>query len=133
MATSPLRWGRIALGGFLAEALLVVLVIPVRMLTTGESGVTFVAVAGSFAVFVPIAWTLCRSLQRPVLHGVLMGAFAAAIYLTLQLAGSLFVANAPPVPAIYYVAHLLKLAGGASGGWLGERTTARAGSHSLRA
>ena len=50
-----------------------------------------------------------------------MGAAAAAIYLLLQVGTALFVANAPAVPLMYYVAHALKLAGGATGGWLAER------------
>ena len=124
MAGSSLRWGRIALGGFLAELLLVVAVIPVRAAGGGEAVITWLAVAGSFLAFVPIAWWLGRRLSRPVLHGVLMGAFATAIYLAISAIGALFVPDAPPAPLIYYVAHALKLAGGATGGWLASRSAA---------
>ena len=116
-----IRWGRIVLGGFLAELILVVLVIPIRAFGGPESAVTVVAVAGSFFVFVPVAWWLCRSVAQPVLHGALMGAAAAAIYMLLALFGQFFMPDAPPMPLIYYVAHVLKIAGGAAGGWLALR------------
>jgi hypothetical protein len=121
MGTHSIHWGRVLLGGFLAELVLFVAVIPMRVAGSSEAAVTVLAVLGSFIVFVPVAWWLCRSLASPVLHGALMGAAAAAIYLLLQLGTALFVADAPAVPLMYYVAHALKLAGGATGGWLAER------------
>ena len=127
MATSTLRWGRIVLGGFLAELILIVAVIPMRLAESRETAITAVAVAGSYVVFVPVAWWLGRSLARPVLHGVLMGAAAAAMYILLAAAGRWFVPDAPPMPFIYYVAHALKLAGGATGGWLAGRPATTAG------
>ena len=126
MATNSLRWGRIVMGGFLAECILIVVVIPMRMAESSEAAVTNVAVAGSFLAFVPVAWWLGRALARPVLHGVLMGATAAALYILLSLAGRFFVPDAPPAPFIYYVAHVLKLAGGAVGGWPAQRASAGA-------
>ena len=123
MSTSQLRWGRILLGGFLAELLLIVVVIPLRAAGSSESALTALAVVGSFVVFVPIAWWLGRSLARPVLHGVLMGAAAIAIYLLLTVAATLFGPETGPTPWLYYVAHALKLAGGATGGWLAARAS----------
>ena len=117
MATESIRWGRVVLGGFLAELLLIVFVIPIRLLGGPESAVTFVAVAGSFVVFVPVAWWLGRSLQRPMLHGALMGGAAALIYTLLAVGAQFFVADPQPMPFIYYVAHVLKIAGGSLGGW----------------
>ena len=125
MASSSLRWGRIVLGGFLAEILLIIAVIPVYATQAGQSVLNIVAVAGSFVAFVPVAWWLGRTIPRPVLHGILMGAFAAAIYQLLYLVGRQFDPTAAPIPAIYYVGHLLKLAGGATGGWLATRATVR--------
>jgi hypothetical protein len=114
---ASLRWGRIVLGGFLGECLLVIAVIPVNMTGGSEAAVTDVAVAGSFLAFVLVAWWLGRALPRPILHGVLMGAAAAAMYTVLGIVGRFFVSDVPPTPFIYYVAHGLKLAGGAAGGW----------------
>jgi len=121
MGAGSIRWGRIVLGGFLAELILVVFVIPIRALGGPEAALTVVAVAGSFFVFVPVAWWLTRSIANPVLHGALMGATAVAIYLVLGLVGKYFAPNAPPAPFIYYVAHALKIAGGAAGGWFATR------------
>jgi hypothetical protein len=126
MASSSLRWGRIVLGGFLAELLLIIAVIPVYAAEAGQTVLNIVAVAGSFVAFVPVAWWLGRTIPRPVLHGVLMGAFAAAVYTLLFLVGTQFDPTTPAMPAIYYVGHLLKLAGGATGGWLATRATTRA-------
>jgi hypothetical protein len=121
MATTTIRWGRVVLGGFLAELILFAAVIPVYAFNGPQSAVTVVAVAGSYLVFLPVAWWLCRPLARPVLHGALMGAAAAAIYLLIQGGTALFVADAPAVPFMYYVAHVLKIAGGATGGSLVRR------------
>jgi hypothetical protein len=126
MSHTSLRWGRIVLGGFLAELLLVVAVIPVQAAGGGEDAVTIMAVAGSFVAFMPVAWWLGRPLSRPVLHGVLMGAFAAVVYTVLFFAGRLFDPTVPAMPLMYYVAHVLKLAGGAVGGWLAQRSAAMA-------
>jgi hypothetical protein len=122
MARTSLRWGRIVLGGFMAELLLILAVIPLQVTGGGESAITTVAVAGSFMAFVPVAWWLGRRLPRPVAHGVLMGAFAAAVYTVLFLGGQMFDPTVPPMPLMYYVAHVLKLAGGAVGGWLARRS-----------
>ena len=133
MATaSSLRWGRIVLGGFLAELILIVLVIPVRLAGGSDQALTTVAVAGSYVVFVPVAWWMGRSRARPILHGALMGATAAAIYMLLAVAGRYFEPTAPPMPFIYYVAHVLKIAGGATGGWLAGRAAAPTASAQAR-
>ena len=122
--TSSLRWGRIALGGFLPELALILAVLPMRMAGSSDTAVNVVAIAGSFVLFVPVAWWLGRSLPRPVLHGLLMGVVATAIYLVLQLLATMFAPEPPVVPWFYYVGHALKLAGGAVGGWLAGRSTA---------
>ena len=83
-----------------------------------QTVLTTVAVAGSFLAFIPVAWWLARTTSSPVLHGTLMGAAGAAIYILLTVVGRQFDPNAPPAPWIYYVGHALKLAGGATGGWL---------------
>jgi hypothetical protein len=124
MGSPSFRWGRIVLGGFLAELVLFVPVIVANIAGGGERAITVVAVAGSYVVFVMVTWLMTRRLARPVLHGALMGAAAAAIYTLLAVAGRYFQPTAPPTPFIYYVAHALKILGGATGGWLAQRSEA---------
>jgi hypothetical protein len=121
MTNTSIRWGRVSLGGVLAELILIVAVIPIYAMGGNETAITAVGVGGSFLVFLPVAWWLARPLPRPILHGMMMGAAAAAIYMTMSVVGRLFVPDTPPVPLIYYVGHALKLAGGAVGGWLAGR------------
>jgi len=128
MANRSLRWGRIVLGGILAELLLMIAVVVVRAAGGGEDAVTNTAVVGSFVAFVPVAWWLGRRLPQPLLHGVLMGAFAAVVYTVLFFVGRMFNPTVPAMPLLYYVAHVMKLAGGAVGGWLVQRSAGIAGS-----
>lgn len=121
MTQTAIRWGRVALGGVLGELLLIVAVIPVAVVGGGDTALAIVAVAGSFLAFVPVAWWLGRSLPRPAVHGTLMGALGAAIYITLSVIGRVVNPDAPAVPLVYYAGHALKLAGGAAGGWLARR------------
>ena len=123
MATTRLRWGRILLGGLLGELILIAAVIPIYATGGSQTAVTALGVGGSFVAFVPVAWWLGRGLARPILHGALMGAVGAAIYMTAGVVGQLFVEDAPAVPLIYYLGHALKLAGGSVGGWLAGRSS----------
>ena len=121
--TASLRWGRIIGGGLLGELLLVLMVIPLYAAASSDTVITWAAVLGSFVMFVPVGWWLTRTLPRRILHGALMGAAAAAIYMLVGFASQVFVADAPAVPLIYYAAHVLKMAGGATGGWLSQRSS----------
>lgn len=119
--TQSLRWGRALLGGFLVELVLILLVIPLRAFGGSEDAVTVLAVGGSFFAAVAIAGWLCRAVGRPVVHGVLIGVCGAAIYLALQVVSLVFAPTPTEVPLIYYFAHVLKVAGGAVGGWWAAR------------
>ena len=119
--TQALRWGRILLGGFLVELVLILLVIPLRAFGGSEDAVTVLAVGGSFVVAAAIAAWLCRAVGRPIAHGVLIGVCGAAIYLALQVVSLVFAPTPTEVPLIYYFAHVLKVTGGAFGGWWAAR------------
>jgi len=111
-AAAKMHWVRILIGGFLAEAVLILLVIPVAM-KWGQYPLLYLAPAGSLVLcFLCGLWVGRGVKSRFVLHGLLVGAVAMAIYLALTRLG--------PEPWAYVVAHGLKLVGGASGGWQAE-------------
>ena len=114
METSAgIRWLRILLGGFLAEVLVIGLVIPVALLF-GKNTLTYSAPAASLlACFLLAIWVGRRLDSRFVLHGVLVGVVATLIYVALTRGG--------PEPPAYLVAHGLKLLGGAAGGLVAAR------------
>jgi hypothetical protein len=112
-AAEKMHWVRILIGGFLAEAGLILLVIPVAI-KWGQHPLLYLAPAGSLVLCFLFGFWVGRGLKsRFVVHGLLVGAVAIAIYLALT--------RLQPEPWAYIVAHGLKLAGGASGGWLAGR------------
>jgi hypothetical protein len=122
----PLLWGRAVLYGLLTEIIL--MVVFVVCLATGMPAavVTSAAVIGSFVLPFWFATILGRRLQdRFVLHGLLIGGAAFAIYMTMYLIGRVFQPNAGPQPVAYWIAHALKFAGGAVGAALASRRRSR--------
>jgi hypothetical protein len=110
---AKMHWVRILIGGFLAEAALIVLVIPVAT-KWGQHPLLYLAPAGSLVLCLLFGFWVGRGVKsRFVLHGLLVGVVATAIYLALT--------RLEPEPWAYVVAHGLKLVGGASGGWLAGR------------
>ena len=113
MSDSPMRWGRILAGGFLAELALILAIVPLG-LRLGESFLHYSAPPGSFITcFLGAFWAARRARSRFVLHGLLVGVVAALIYVGLT--------RGQPEPLAYIVAHVLKLLGGACGGYAASR------------
>jgi putative membrane protein (TIGR04086 family) len=114
------RWGRIVAGGFLAEVALIVVAIP--SLAFGNQNIlNWVAVIGSAVTSCAAAmWVARRVDSRFVVHGALTGLTAAVIYIAL------IVATGQTQPWIYWVAHGLKIVGGAAGGMFAARRLANA-------
>lgn len=111
--SAGIRWLRILLGGFLAEVLVIALVIPIAQLF-GKNTLTYSAPAASLlACFVFALWVGRRLESRFVLHGVLVGVVSTLIYVALT--------RGAPEPPAYLVAHALKLLGGAAGGLAAAR------------
>jgi len=111
-----IHWIRILIGGFLAEALLILIVIPINM-KFGQTPVLWVAPVGSLVTCFLFAWWVGRGISsRFVLHGVLVGVVAMLIYLALT--------RLQPEPFAYVIAHVLKLLGGAGGGFVAGRRRA---------
>ena len=112
-AVAKMHWVRILIGGFLAEAVLILLVIPVAM-KWGQHPLLYLAPGGSLVLcFLFGFWVGRRVKSGFVLHGLLVGVVATIIYLGLT--------RLQPEPWAYVLAHGLKLVGGASGGWLAGR------------
>lgn len=113
MNSSQMHWGRIVVGGALAEVALILAIVPLG-LRLGESFLHYTAPPGSFVTcFVGALWVGRRVRSRFVLHGALVGVVAAVIYVGLT--------GAKPEPLAYVVAHGLKVLGGACGGFVTAR------------
>ena len=113
MNKTKLHWGRILLGGLLAEGALVVAIVPLG-LRLGDKFLHYAAPPGSFVLcFLGALWA-CRQIESHfILHGTLVGVVAVLIYVGLT--------RAQPEPFAYLVAHALKLTGGACGGFIAQR------------
>ena len=112
--TSPTNhWGRILLGGLLAEVALIIAIVPLG-LRLGGNFMNYTAPPGSFITCFLAALWVCRRIESHfILQGTLVGVVAALIYVALS--------RAQPEPFVYLVAHALKLAGGACGGFVSQR------------
>jgi putative membrane protein (TIGR04086 family) len=108
-----IRWARILLGGVLAEVALIIAIVPLG-LRLGDNFLHYTAPPGSFVMcFLGAIWVCRRIESRFILHGTLVGVVAALVYVALT--------RAKPEPFAYIVAHALKLAGGACGGYIAQR------------
>jgi putative membrane protein (TIGR04086 family) len=114
-----IRWGWVLLGGFLAELVIFAIVIPLSIVA-GRESLVYSAPAVSFvATFAFGLWAAKKAPQRRVLHGILVGAVATLIYVGISLGR--------PEPIAYLVAHVLKVFGGAAGGYVAlKRDAAKA-------
>jgi hypothetical protein len=101
-----IRWGWILLGAFLAEVALILIAIPQSMLA-GQDSLVYSIPPASFVASLIFGWWVARKAPRlRVLNGALVGIVAE--------------------PTAYVVAHVLKVLGGAAGGFLASRHAAPA-------
>jgi putative membrane protein (TIGR04086 family) len=113
MSGTRIHWGRILIGGLLAEVALILAIVPLG-LRLGDNFLHYAAPPGSFVMcFLGALWVCRRIESHFILHGTLVGVVAALIYLALT--------RAQPEPFAYIVAHVLKLVGGACGGFVAQR------------
>lgn len=111
-----IHWGRILLGGFLAEASLIAFVIPIAMMWGQRPLLHLVpplAFVTCFGAGLGVGWRLD---SRFVLHGLLIGVVATVLYVALTLGR--------PEPFAYLLAHGLKILGGAAGAMVAARRRA---------
>ena len=116
-----MRWGWILVAGFLGECVAIAVLVGIRLLHGYEPGSlaplsSLGAATFQFELFAVMAlfgwWVARKATAWPVLHGALVGVAAVLIYE--------IVAFGQPVPRTlsYFVAHALKIGGGAAGGWI---------------
>lgn len=112
MSATRIHWGRILIGGLLAEVALILAIVPLG-LRLGDNFLHYAAPPGSFVMcFLGALWACRRIESHFIQHGTLVGVVAALIYVALT--------RAQPEPFAYIVAHVLKLAGGACGGFVAQ-------------
>ena len=105
VTVAKVHWVRILIGGLLAEAVLILLIIPASM-KWGQLPLLHLAPAGSLVLYFLFGFWVGRGVKWGfVLHGLLVGVVATTIYLALT--------RLQPEPWAYVFAHGLKLAGGA--------------------
>jgi putative membrane protein (TIGR04086 family) len=113
MRGTRIHWGRILIGGLLAEVALILAIVPLG-LRLGDNFLHYTAPPGSFVMcFLGALWVCRRIESHFILHGTLVGVVAALIYVALTRAHS--------EPFAYIVAHVLKLVGGVCGGFVAQQ------------
>ncbi|HWW17480.1 MAG TPA: hypothetical protein VNY81_02570 [Candidatus Saccharimonadales bacterium] len=112
-----IQWGRVVLIAFVMEIVLIAIAVPLFLSGAGRVLVYVIPPAAFIATFAVTVW-LGRGIKSNfVLHGVLIGIVGSLMYIALT--------RAQPEPWQYWLAHALKVAGGAAGGMvLARRQTA---------
>ncbi|MEO6041029.1 MAG: hypothetical protein ABIP41_03945 [Croceibacterium sp.] len=123
------RWVRALVAGLAAEiALIVVAGLIYATTADAEAAMNLVVPPASFVVFIAAGYWSAKPVPGiGALQGALAGAWGVALYLALGLVASLFAKDASFTDGFtpaYLIAHALKIAGGAFGGWLVARNAA---------
>lgn len=114
-----IHWIRALIGGFLAEACLIAVVVPVFKIFGQHALLYVVPPAALVMSFFFAPWVGRGLTSHFILHGALVGVVATLLYVALTLAR--------PEPFAYLVAHGLKILGGVAGGFVaGQRRTREA-------
>ena len=112
MSEAQIHWGRLLVGGLLAEVALIIAIVPLG-LRVGGNFMNYTAPPGSFITCFLAALWVCRRIESQfILQGTLVGVVAVLIYVILS--------RGQPEPFVYIVAHALKLLGGACGGLVAQ-------------
>lgn len=115
-ALTRIHWVRILIGGFLAEVVVIAIAVPVFKMA-GQHALLYVVPPACLVACFLFGWWVGRRVEsRFVLHGVLVGVVATVLYIVLTLG--------QPEPFAYYLAHMLKIVGGAAGGAMAARRQA---------
>jgi|SRR5580692_9911351 hypothetical protein len=112
-----IQWGRVLLAAFVMELILFAIAIPLYFGGEGRLLVYVVPPVALVATFAVTVWLGRKIKTNFVLHGVLIGIVGTLMYIALT--------RAQPEPWQYWLAHALKVVGGAAGGIvLARRQTA---------
>ena len=112
-----IQWGRVLLAAFLMEVVLVATAVPIFLGGAGRVLVYVIPPEALIATFAVTVWLGRGINSKFVLHGVLIGVVGTLMYIALT--------RAQPEPWQYWLAHALKIVGGAAGGMvLASRRTA---------
>jgi hypothetical protein len=127
-AASRLRWVRAAIAAILAEAVLICVAVPVYASMTEADATALLGMIvppASFVIFIVAGYWSAKPVPGAAwLQGALAGLIAVAAYIGLGFVASLFVAGTSVTDGFtpaYLTAHVLKIAGGAIGGWIVSR------------
>jgi hypothetical protein len=115
-----IHWGRVLVGGLLAELLVFAVVFPTLYLFGQRAFLASILIASAVMPFIFALWVGRHIESRFVMHGALVGIVAAMIYTGLSWGH--------PQPLLYKVAHGLKVVGGMAGGVVASRRKASANS-----
>jgi peptidoglycan/LPS O-acetylase OafA/YrhL len=119
-----IRWWRVLGGGLLIELVLMVISVPFVAMGRADELPTYVLPATVVAAVLAGLW-VARRVERPVLHGVLAGLAAILLYLAIAVVGVLVAPERAnfdtALSPAYLASHVLKVLGGALGGWLVAR------------
>ena len=103
-----IQWGRVVLAAFLMEVVLVAVAVPLFFSGAGRTLVYVIPPLALIATYAVTVW-LGRGIKTNfVLHGVLIGIVGTLMYIALT--------RAQPEPWQYWLAHALKVVGGAAAG-----------------
>ena len=97
MKQPRLRWGRVLIGGFLAELMVFVIVFPVLYVFGQRAFLTSILIASAVMPFIFAVWVGKRIESQFLLHGALVGVVAFLIYTAI--------AWGQTQPLLYKIAH----------------------------
>jgi len=115
-----IHWGRILIAALVAEALLVVLVNISRRLSLSGAISTIIGYLSFVALmFLAALWVARKIESRFILHGTLVGFAAVAFYVILTFNATL--RGQVQINVEYFLLHIIKILGGAAGGFVAGR------------
>ena len=113
MKSTKLQWGRVVMGGFLAELCVFAIVFPTLYFFGQQAFLASILIASAMMPFVFAVWVGRHIESRFALHGALVGLVAALIYTGI--------AWGQTQPLLYKISHGFKILGGMAGGMMAAR------------